>query len=692
MRFLERFRSLPITDLVFFFLVSSLVWNLHRYVEPVPTSIFYPSFLLQFSLGFFPQLYQRKWGRVWTSASAITMVRLPFLSGIPMAGSYQLVGLFLGSILGIWVRETLLVLLGRNETALPKQSEQIITDWMIRNPTGKSNLPIWYATYFGFLFFILCLTILCFLRYQGFGIFTGLGIQEFLYYPSLSSREAMGLSCKILIPTTLVILYFFSEERSMPTPSKDSLSEQIRFGLFLGLGLNLFFMTIQSLWSLEFFSEGTHLSVSAGRTTGLFQDSGSASWILPVLGFLWVKKLTHVWRMSKERFSLVLAVFFFLLITWLGIKQGKAFWIIWGLTTSIWLVHFSTDLWIISNRTKLLTRIGLYVFLPVLGCLLMYGISLVPKEWDLVVLANRFILFLKSFPTNPSLAFQHLDLVRFELIRFANLGIQNSLWLGNGVGAFPLGILSLYRSGVETAIQFVDFPPTFYHWILYDLGILGSLVFLFYIGIFLWERGHWKQTILLLLPFLFGVQIQNADGAFVCFYLILLGEKGTGFSPSFDKYRKTIWFSPLLLILSLGLPLNYSLFDSQNYLALGMGSEYRKNELKEYQIAYTLPPKSPNFEYEFHGKHWEWKLVDSNAQRSGRIFLETNSKSSLVEIYFLNGERQRIKQELFAETKSGYVWSGDAPKGASYIRIHSRSKLEFRLPKSQFDGLGRIQF
>lgn len=216
MRLLERFRSLPIADIIFFFLVSFLVWSLHRYVEPVPQSIFYPSFLLQFSLGFFPQLYQRKWGRVWTSASAITMVRLPFLSGLPMVGSYQLVGLFLGSILGIWVRETLLVLLGRNETALPKQSEQIITDWMIRNPTGKSNLPIWYSTYFGFLFFIFCLTLLCFVRYQGFGMLTGLGIQEFLYYPNLSSREAMGLSCKILIPLTLVILYFFRKKDPCP--------------------------------------------------------------------------------------------------------------------------------------------------------------------------------------------------------------------------------------------------------------------------------------------------------------------------------------------------------------------------------------------------------------------------------------------------------------------------------------------
>lgn len=202
----------------------------------------------------------------------------------------------------------------------------------------------------------------------------------------------------------------------MPTPSKDSLSEQIRFGLFLGFGINIFFMTIQSIWSLEFFSLGTHLSVSAGRTTGLFQDSGSASWILPVVGFLWITKLIHVWRISKERFSLVMAIIFFLVITWLGIKQGKAFWIIWSLTISIGFIQFSTNLWIISKRNQLLTRIGLYVLLPVIGCFVMYGISLIPKEWDLVVLAKRFILFLKSFPTNPSLAFQHLDLVRFELI------------------------------------------------------------------------------------------------------------------------------------------------------------------------------------------------------------------------------------------------------------------------------------
>ncbi|TGM77980.1 hypothetical protein [Leptospira bouyouniensis] len=692
MSFLDRLRSLPIIDLVFFFCGSFLVWNLHRYVEPVPKDIFYPSFLLQFAFGFFPQLYQRKWGRVWTSLSAITMVRLPFLSGLPMVGSYQLVGLFLGSILGIWLRETLLVLLGRNETALPKQSEQIITDWMIRNPTGKSNQPIWYSTYFGFLFFLLCLTILCFLQYQGVGLFTGLGIQEFLYYTNLSSREAMGLSCKILVPILLVSLYFFSEERSMPTPSKDSLSEQIRFGLFLGFGINILVMCIQSIWSLDFFATGTHLSVSAGRTTGLFQDSGSTSWILPVIGFLWISKLTHIWRKSKERFSLFLLIVSILIITWLGLKQGKAFWVIWGVFLSIGFVQLTTDLWIISSRNKILIRIGIYILLPVFGCLFLYGISLVKKEWYLVDLAKRVMLFLKSFPENPGAAFQHLDLVRYELIKVCNLGIIENPWMGNGIGTFPLHLLSPTHLSSNSIIPFVDFPPTFYHWILYELGIFGTVIFLFYIGIFLWERGLWKQTILLLVPFLFGVQIQNADGAFVCFYLVLLGEKGTGFSLSFDKYRKTIWFSPLLLILSIGFPLNYTLFDSQKFLDDGIGSEFRKDQLKEYQIAYTIPPKSPNYEYEFHGKVWEWKMSESQSLRNGRIFLETNSQSSLVEIYFYNNDRVRIKEELFVQSKNGFLWSGEAPKGASYIRIQSRSKLEFRVPKSQFDGIGRFQF
>ncbi|TGM42671.1 hypothetical protein EHQ92_15130 [Leptospira biflexa] len=692
MSFLDRLRSLPFIDLVFFFSTSFLVWNLHRYVEPVPKDLFYPSFLLQFAFGFFPQLYQRKWGRVWTSLSAISMVRLPYLSGLPMVGSYQLVGLFLGSIFGIWVRETLLVLLGRNETALPKQSEQIITDWMIRNPTGKSNLQIWYSTYFGFIFFLFCLVILCFLQFQGMGVFTSLGIQEFLYYPNLSSREAMGLSCKILIPIILVVLYFFSEERSMPTPSKDSLSEQIRFGLFLGFGLNILVMCIQSLWSLEFFSLGTHLSVSAGRSTGLFQDSGSASWILPVIGFLWITKLTHIWRKSKERFSLFLLIFSMIIITLLGLKQGKAFWVIWGVFLSLGFIQLTTDLWIVSARNKILTRIGLYAVLPVFGCLILYGISLVSKEWYLVDLAKRVMLFIKSFPTNPGIAFQHLDLVRYELIKIANLGIKENPWMGSGIGSFPLYLLSPSHLNSNSNIPFVDFPPTFYHWILYELGILGTCIFLYYIGIFLWERGLWKQSILLLIPFLFGVQIQNSDGAFVCFYLLFLGEKGTGFSPSFDKYRKTIWFSPLLLILAIGFSLNYTLFDSQKFLEDGIGSEFRKQKLKDYQIAYSIPPKSPNYEYEFHGRVWEWKMSETATLRNGRIFLETRSKSTLVEITFLNADRNRIKSEVFTDTKNGYNWSGEAPKGASYVQIRSRYKLEFRLPRSQFDGYGRLQF
>ncbi|MCW7483050.1 hypothetical protein [Leptospira kanakyensis] len=661
-------------------------------MEPVPGNHFYPSFLLQFAFGFFPQMYQRKWGRIFTALGVFTFLRLPYLSGLPMVGSYQLVGLFLGSILGIWMREFILVLLGRNETALPKQSEQILTDWMIRNPTGKSNLPIWYSTYFGFIFFLCLLTVLCLFQYQGLGLVTGLGIQEYLYFPSLSSREAMGLSCKILVPTSFVILYLFSEERSMPTPSKDSLSEQLRFGLFLGLGINLLVMSIQSIWSLDFFSEGTLESVKVGRSTGLFQDSGSTSWILPVLSLLWISKLIQNWRKSKERFSLVLAVLSFLFVTWLGLRQGKAFWVVWSISITIGLIHLTTDLWIISITKKRITRVGLYLLIPILGFLTLYGLSFIQKDWDLIALSKRFMDAVPVWRKEPYLAFEKMDLTRAELLTICMEGIKTNLWLGNGIGSFPLALLDPFRVGTKTSIGMIDFPPNFFLWLVYDLGILGSFVFFFFISLFLWERGLWKQCLLLVLPFLFGVQIQNSDGAFLCFYLVLLGEKGTGFSATFDKFRKTIWFSPLLLILSLGLPLNYALFYSQRYWDLGIGSEFRKNQLREYQVAATLPPRSPNYEYEFHGKVWEWKLSEFGSARSGRIFLETTDKSPLVEVLFLNSDKNIIKQELFEETKYGYSWSGECPKGASFLRLKSRSRLEFRLPRSQFDGNNRIQF
>ncbi|WP_244936901.1 hypothetical protein [Leptospira brenneri] len=692
MSFLGRLRSLPIFDLLFFFLCTFSVWTLHRYVEPVPSSHFYPSFFLQFAFGFVPQFYQRKWGRIFTAVGVFTFLRLPYLSGLPMVGSYQLVGLFLGSILGIWMREFILVLLGRNETALPKQSEQILTDWMIRNPTGKSNLPIWYSTYFGFVFFLFLLTVLCLFQYQGLGLVSGLGIQEYLYFPSLSSREAMGLSSKILVPISLAVLYLFSEERSMPTPSKDSLSEQLRFGIFLGLGINLLVMSIQSIVSLEFFSEGTLESVKAGRSTGLLQDSGSASWIIPVLSLMWISKLIHNWRKSKERFSLVLAILSFLFVTWVGLKQGKAFWVVWSITNAIGIIHLTTDLWIVSITKRRILRVVLYLLIPILGFFTLYGLSFLQKDWDLVTLAKRTMDAFPVWRKDPYLALERMDHTRAELLTICMEGIKNNLWLGNGIGSFPLALLDPFRVGTKTSIGMIDFPPNFYLWIVHDLGILGLVIFSFYIGLFLWERGLGKQALLLVLPLFFGVQIQNSDGAFLCFYLVLLGEKGTGFSASFDKLRKTVWFSPLILILSLGLPLNYALFYSQRYWDLGIGSEFRKTQLKEYQTAATLPPRSPNYEYEFHGKVWEWKLSEFGVARSGRIFLETTDRSPVVEILFLNSDRKIIHQELFSETKQGYSWSGECPKGASLIRLKSRYRLEFRLPRAQFDGNNRIQF
>ncbi|MDF3819642.1 hypothetical protein P3G55_07015 [Leptospira sp. 96542] len=687
MSFLKRFRALPYIDLFFFIPLTFLFYTLHRYAEPVPGSLFYPGFFLQFFLGFVPQLYQRKWGRILTATAALVTVRISAFTGLESLGSYQLVGLFMGSVLGIWTRETILVLLGRGEMALPKQSDHLLVDWMIRNPTGKAIQSIPYSNLFGLLCFLLFLLVLSFLKLQGFGLLQGLGFQESMYFGTLSSREAFGFVSKILVSLGFVVLYFFSEERNLPTPSKDSLLEQLRFGILVGLTINILVFVSQSIWGVRFFGIGTGESLVLGRSSGFFTDSGSSSWILPVLSLLFIGKWVGLYRKTKERFLLLLVFSLICLVSFLGFTQGKAFWLVWVVPIWIGIIHITTDIFIPTGWKKQTTRIGLYILSPISFWAIFYGISLLTFDVSLVVLAKRMIGAVSVWKHGLFQTLISLDLTRAELIQIGWEGFLKHPWVGNGIASFPLEILDPNRIGTKLTLKFVDFPPNFFLFLLHDLGILGSLIFVFLISILVWERQTGSQILLLLLPFLFGVQIQHAEGAFVFAYLLLFPERGVGLSFSFEKYRRTIWFSPLLLILFIGLPINFVLFSSQNYITQGVGADFRKSELGEYQLGASFPATAGSQFHEFHGTIWEWKL---GTVGTGNFTLFTEGKNNQLEFHFYNVDHKLIQKVLCKETGSGYVWNGAIPGGAAYVRLTAKKRIQAKIPKSHFDSANRL--
>ncbi len=692
MRILHRFKELPFADLSFFLLFSYLFYALFRFIEPVPTSLFYPGFGFQFGVGFFSQLYQRKFGRILTAICCLTLVRLPFLSGIPVSNSMQIYGVLFGSILGIWMREFALIILGRNEVPLPKQSDQILVDWMIRNPTKKSIRPIWQETSFGFLFFLLFLILLSFFGTQGFGFFKGLYFQEYLYLPGLSSREAFGFSARLLLNIALVFLYFFSEERSMPTPSKESLIEHLQFGVFLGFFIQILFLSAQSVWDLRFFSGNTFDSLKVGRAMGLFLDSGSSSWILPTLGALIGIHFLKTWKKTKERALLVFTGFLFLLITLLGQKQGKAFWVIWILFLFVSGILFFT--YRLEGKIKWIVRFLLYLFLPLILYAICFGLSKIDSDLSLILLTKKIQNAIQMFfQTDFYTTLREFDQNRAELLKITWEGIVSSPWLGNGVSSFPISLLDATRAGTKQTEFFVDYPPNLYLTILHDVGIFGSLLVICFVGLFVWERASWIRLSLLILPFAFGLQIQHGDGAFVAIFLLFFANKGEIFySQSFETIRKKIWFPTTLLVLSVGLSLNFLFFSLNRLLDEGSGPEFRFQKLKTYQSGATIPatPQNPFFEY--HGKVWEWKLSERSTGREGSFQLLTTQKSDLVEVLFFNLQRIQLKQELLTETNQGYIYRGSAPRGTAFIRIRSYSKLEFRLNRSHLDAQNQFQF
>lgn len=691
MRILNRFKELPFADLSLFFLLSFLFYNLFRIVEPVPGAFFYPGFLVQFCLGFCAQIYQRKMGRILTALGALSLVRLPYLSGLPIYNSMQLHGLLLGAILGIWSREVLLVLLGRNETPLPKQSDRFLVDWMIRNPTKKTTTPLWKETSFGFLVFLVILLLHSFLTTQGFGFFKGLYFQEYLFLPKLSSREAFGFSAKLLLNIGFVILYFFAEERSMPTASKESLVEHLQFGVFLGFWIQCLFLLLQSIWDLRFFSGNTFESLNVGRSPGLFLDSGSSSWILPSLGALILMYWIQTWKKTKERALFGLSIFLIILVSFLGQKQGKAFWVIWGLFLFVSGILFFTHRF--DFKMKMIVRTALFLLLPFCLYGFFFGLSKIPSEHSLILLSQKIHLaFVSFFKSDVSTTLKSIDMNRAELLSITWEGIKSAPWMGNGVSSFPISLLDPSRIGTKQTFVFVDYPPNYYLALLHDLGILGSILVLFFVGVFLWERGTYIRVSLLLVPFLFGLQIQHADGAFFACFLLYFQTKGETIPTSFETFRKKIWFPILILVLGIGLSINYLVFSLSSILESGVGSEFRKQKIGVYQTSATIFPSGQNQFYEFHGKIWEWKLTDSWSGREGSINLITNDKTDLVEVIFFNSKRVQLKQELISESNNGYLYKGNAPNGANYIRIRSTSKLEFKLPRYHFDSLNQFQF
>jgi len=691
-KYLNRLKLIPWENVAFFSVVTISVFLIYRFVFPLSANWFLPAFLVQFLFGFLPQLYSRKYGRIFTSIGALLLSRSAWIVDPTLPFHLtDLVGLFLGSLCGILFREVTLILSGVGEIPLPKQSDFFITQWQIRNPLSIKQDSLFFQTPIYFLYFLFILYLCVFLQGFGFSFLKGLGVPEYLYLEGISSRTFLSVPTTILMSVGLPILYFFAEERFSSSTNKEYIKKHLFFGLAIGFFLQMFVISIQTFLLPTFLSVGSNSSLLADRYPGLFIDSGSSSWLLPTLGILFIIFLFKKAEKSKERFNFVLIFFTILLITYLGLHQSKAFWVIWVSSLFVSFVWSITGMWIYNPKILWPVRGACFVLTPILFALLFWSFSKFTNPSPLQELGKRYVSFQSDVLASKSLtALKKLDETRFELLSVTYEGISNRPAFGNGLGSLPVMLRDAQRVGTRISSELIDVPANFAMALLHDIGFFGSLILLLLTILFVWERMSYLSVLLLLIPFQFGMQVQHADGAFFAMYLL--------FYPLTDVpmgsrlLRLSNWFKYTVLILSVGLPLHYFLFFTQDILTQGVGAEYRKDKIGSYQIQASVYGGPGSAEHEFHGKKYEWKLAKDASFRSGDVIIRSDEKDLLIELIWKNANRITILESVLEPASDQrYIWRGSMPAGSEFVFVQVNRKAVLRISKKYFSANGEFR-
>ncbi len=604
----------------------------------------------------------------------------------------SLVGLFFGSILGVWVRETLLVLLGRHTSVLPRQSERFFVQWMIRHPIPKERSLLFWEPGFLLFYFFLILLLGQFLQSFGMSWKEGLGVPEYLYFPTVSSREYFAQSANLFVSLCLPILYFLSEERTSTQNFPENMQAHFLFGLALGLVIQWIVMLVQTLFLPDFFSAGSNLSLVVRRVPGLFLDSGSASWILPTISLFLMRIIWSKIREAKERIFILPFIIILVLNSYLGLRLGKAFWVIWICGLFIFFLYEVTNQ-IESEKKKFQVRILSFLVLALAFFPILALFSFLPASSSLQRLGALTTAFFQSLWSGEGLHTLRIwDPNRYDmtLVAWENF-LQSPFW-GNGWASYLMTLKNPDRIGTVLETDFYDSPPNFYLGLLQDIGIYGSIFFFCILGYTVWLKNSASTALLLFLPFFFGTQIQHPDGSFFAVFLLFFARKET---ESVAKFSAKRWFYPSIMILALGVPLHFLLHDIEKSWEKGIGADFREKELGFYQIgAYEWAGFSGSQHHKFQGKVFEWKTVP--VKNKGRTKLEligSIPESENVTLLFFNVEKQAVLNPEDVQVnieKERTILTTKVPLETAYVRLVAKSWIKFQLKKRDFDTENRL--
>lgn len=564
--------------------------------------------------------------------------------------------------MGILIRETIVYWHG---PSLKPTGGNTIETWVRSNPTRSSE-----TNFIGQLFWIYLAIVMVIAEYWnafGWKEFVFWPFVETMYYPSVSSREYFGSS--ILLATSILfpMAYALAEEHFRSEKGYIPIWKSWKTGLLIGFFIQSIVLTLQFFYSLEWFSAGSNQTLASQRLAGLFLDSGSASWILPVIGYIFIDEAWSKFKDNKDYFQLALCLIVLIWFMTIGTKLGKTFWVELILLTS----------WFIYKRIpNVRWKPFLLLTIPFLFALTIGISKFFPGNSSLHRLGEIQLKFFQNFSfQDPFHSISSFDRNRGALLKANWDQIKKEPIWGTGWGSFPMLLKDPDFDWSYFEVPVVDMSPTLYLSIIGDLGIFGSLLVIAIFLFGLWERQNLSYVALLTIPFLFGTHIQHADGAFVVIFLLF----SNSFEPEFRRFKYQ-WFKPSVVVVLLLLPLHYLVHTIDMAIGKGKGFNFRFEELGFYQLgAYEWSVGGTH--HRFQGNSWQWKLAPKG--RYLNVMLE--GASGEVELIFVDSNGESLSRLSPGQEKEGLQFRSNVPKGAITIKIQAKNNIKFQVAKKEFD-------
>jgi hypothetical protein len=475
--------------------------KLHNFANPVPSDEYYAVFFFQFLLVFIGYSISFRLGRVLLITGVFLLSRL---SSFAYPDSQILVvgGFFTGGVMGLAFK---IYLDYSNVSPFVRSIHDRFTFTRGLEYRGVSFV------YFPIILFLSVLLIDRFINYFHFPLLTGTDIQDYFYFPNEPSRSLYSLSANIIIPMLYALIYFYAEERSFYNYNQGAFRD-FGEGILYAFAIQSIVIFIQTFISLDFLAQGTNNAPALGRATGLFRDAGSATWMFPLLLIYSLHYAVKELNISHPKHILFLSLFLLFLGGILGFRQGRAYNLI--LFSSFVLFH-------LKNLKRYKNNLGIFQTLAYVVLLLwattvgFYFFAKFTNEgklWNLII----------SFTIGDSFIARVLELdpARTYLNEVALRVFSENPILGGGIAGVTVSLKNPNFS-IPNPLGVVDGPGSLYTGLPADVGILGTIAILLWVGLQIYWRSHLSFILYLIIPMLFGYHISHPDGA--VFILLLIG-------------------------------------------------------------------------------------------------------------------------------------------------------------------------